>query len=111
MRFKSELLLVAAVLIVSGCATINSNRDGTNPAIGWKVVMEKSAPAYLIAVDRSECTVPTDRFERVAIGDRVFCAWRRTGSIARWSGAETPPRGGTLPPHGTLPPRPAVLPR
>lgn len=54
---------------------------GTQPGswVGYKQVMEKRAPAYLIATDKSECTVSSDKYEDVLPGDRVLCTWKSTG--------------------------------
>jgi hypothetical protein len=83
MRRRSVRFLLAAVLVFGGCASYRSPADGRTPSLGWKVVMEKAPPAYLIAVDRMECTVSRDRFEKVSVGDRVLCAWRESGFVAR----------------------------
>ena len=41
-----------------------------------KRVAGKEEPATLIAVDRSECTVTSDRFRSTRVGDHVLCDWR-----------------------------------
>jgi hypothetical protein len=44
-----------------------------------KRLASKEAPATLVAVDRSRCAVPTDRFEKAKIGDHVWCNWHAEG--------------------------------
>ena len=43
-----------------------------------KRVDGKESPATLVAVDRSRCTVPADRFRDIQVGDDVVCAWTAT---------------------------------
>ncbi len=74
------LVALALAFLVSACATLpfGGRKDSRN-GVGWKQVMEKIAPSYLIAVDRTECTVTAERFAEVAPGDNVFCVWRVQG--------------------------------
>lgn len=94
MRHGARLLLPALVLILSGCASLRSG-DGSSPVLGWKVVMQKSEPTYLLAGDGTECTVPQDRYDRTHVGDRVFCAWRRSGGMSGSAGGGLPLRAAS----------------
>jgi hypothetical protein len=80
-RFAVPFLIL---LLFSGCVR-SGDYYRTSPAagIGWKVVMETRPPAYLVAVDGTECTVSAERFKQVNAGDRVLCAWRREGMSPR----------------------------
>lgn len=75
---------ILALLLLSACIR-SGDPYRTSPAagIGWKVVMDKRPPAYLVAVDGTECTVSAERFQQVNPGDRVLCAWRREGMSLR----------------------------
>lgn len=70
-------------LVVAGCATLGGRggEDGGG-GVGWKMVMEKVPPSYVIAVDRSECTVSAERYAEIEVGKQAFCAWsaRRDGT-------------------------------
>ncbi len=104
-RRACGLVLVA---LAGGCAVLGGRGDGGRTETGWKMVMEKVPPAYLVAVDRSECTVSETRFAKIREGDNVLCAWR-VGSIAT-----DPRRGPTLGEPDRLPrpdAPPARLPR
>lgn len=81
------LLLLAGAL--SGCAMPRGSGEDAS-VVGWKTVMQKVAPAYLIAVDRSQCTVTAERYEKAKEGDSFFCAWSRS-AVAKG------PQGGPLP--------------
>jgi hypothetical protein len=75
------VLLLLALLLLSGCIRSgDSYRRSPAAGVGWKVVMDKRPPAYLVAVDGTECTVSAERFRQVDPGDRVLCAWRREGA-------------------------------
>ncbi|MGH7444661.1 MAG: hypothetical protein ACREKM_07280 [Longimicrobiales bacterium] len=69
-----------ALIMTTGCAYLGGrqNDDGRG-GIGWKMVMEKLPPSYLIAVDRSECTVTAKRYSEVEVGEQAFCAWGTPG--------------------------------
>lgn len=71
-------LACALILIIpaSGCSFLRGPGDGGRTETGWKMVMQKVPPAYLVAVDRSECTVSAERYEKTREGDNVFCVWR-----------------------------------
>src|SRR5690606_1692345 len=71
--------LACALMLIgtgSGCSFLRAPGDGGRTETGWKMVMEKVPPAYLVAVDRSECTVSAERYEKTREGDNVFCVWR-----------------------------------
>lgn len=40
-----------------------------------KCIVDKVAPAYLVAADGSECTVTEKRFRETRVGDMVLCMW------------------------------------
>jgi hypothetical protein len=44
--------------------------------IGFKQVTDKREPAYLVAMDGTECTVSRGAFQKARVGESVFCAWR-----------------------------------
>ena len=41
-----------------------------------KRVAGKEEPATLIAADRSECTVTSERLRKTSVGDNELCDWR-----------------------------------
>ena len=95
--------VLASLIIVAGCKSSPSSRptgsDGRTPlpapssgVIGRKQPAEgifglpevrairkkvngKEDPSTLIAIDRSSCIVPADKFKDTKIGDTVFCDW------------------------------------
>jgi hypothetical protein len=73
------LLLGFVLLLPVGCLPYGQ-REVPNPTrsggVGVKEVVDKREPAYLIAVDGTECTVVAATFNRTRIGQRVFCVWR-----------------------------------
>jgi len=81
-------LLLAVVL--AGCASNRgANGEGTT-VLGWKTVMQKVSPAYLIAVDRSQCTVSADRFSKAKEGESFLCAWSRSAVAGDPQGSPYP---------------------
>jgi hypothetical protein len=44
-------------------------------AISRRRVDAKEEPAALIAIDRTRCAVPSDKFRDVKVGDTVACNW------------------------------------
>jgi hypothetical protein len=64
------------VLLLGACSSPFS--QGRQSTVGWKQVLEKREPVYLIAVDLSECTVTKERYAKINPGDNVFCNWRAT---------------------------------
>lgn len=91
--FVKRCVHIAALLLLAGawsaCAMPRGNGEDAS-VVGWKTVMQKVPPAYLIAVDRSQCTVTAERYEKAKEGDSFFCAWSR-------SAVATGPQGGPLP--------------
>jgi hypothetical protein len=79
---NAAVLLIAAILL-SGCiAPMRMPQDNTlmkgsasTGSLGRKPVTGKREPAYLIAVDGTECTVSKKKFKKVKVGDAVFCLW------------------------------------
>ena len=47
-----------------------------SPNMTLKRVAGKQEPATLIADDRSECTVTSERFRKTSVGDKALCDWR-----------------------------------
>ncbi len=86
------LALAIAVSALSGCALTQRVQAGGSTGPGYKTVSTKEAPATLVALDGSECRVTADRFERVAVGERVWCYWLARGGVAGPPGAD--PVGG-----------------
>ena len=63
------------VLLLCSCS-LPWTQGRSRTTVGWKQVMEKREPVYLIAIDRTECTVTKEKFAQIKPGDSVFCAWR-----------------------------------
>jgi hypothetical protein len=77
-RLLFLLLLLISALVVSGCATMSPLRTQSpvrSSGVGMKQVAEKREPNYLIAIDRTECTVSRQSFDKVKVGSRVLCLW------------------------------------
>lgn len=74
------ILWIMALCVACGCATDPGTRRGEGYRIGSKMVAGKEAPATLYAEDGSHCLVTPGRFERVRIGDRVWCNWEVRGA-------------------------------
>jgi hypothetical protein len=81
---KHRLLLLffvlLSVILLSGCMQrLGVRRPSPSPdsssKVGFKVVVDKREPTYLVAADRTSCTVSADRFRKVRVGSRVLCAW------------------------------------
>lgn len=111
---RTRLVPLGLALLAVGCASLPwGGRENRGDAVGWKMVVEKAPPSYLVALDRSECVVTEKRWKKIAEGDQVFCAWHRTrvaGSHmmqhdrmrpAPVTGREPParPRTGSRPPR------------
>ena len=60
-------------LVASSCSLVM--QSGINIPAERKVVVDKEAPNRLIARDQTQCTVPDNRFESLAIGATVSCVW------------------------------------
>jgi hypothetical protein len=83
---RPVVLTLLLALLVAGCTTMPGFRRNDslrpNDTIGWKQVFDKSPPAYLIAVDRSVCTVSAERFAQIRPGQRVLCDWKHGSGVA-----------------------------
>lgn len=86
------IVLAFALFALSGCALPQRFQAGGPTGPGYKTVSTKVEPATLVAFDGSECRVTADRFERVAVGERVWCYWLGRGGVAGPPGAD--PVGG-----------------
>lgn len=75
------LVLAIAVFGLSGCTLTQRLQAGGPSGPGYKTVSTKEEPATLVALDGSECRVTADRFERVAVGERVWCYWLVRGGV------------------------------
>jgi hypothetical protein len=77
-------VVAALAFVVASCAYTGNSADGgagkPSPTVnpGWKTVVEKREPVYLIADDRSECQTSADNFKKAQVGKRKFCLWTRT---------------------------------
>jgi hypothetical protein len=73
-------------LLLGGCINTpfgaRSEPRRLQEGLFWKQVFDKSPPAYLIAVDRTVCTVSAERFNQVRVGQRVLCDWKSNGIVA-----------------------------
>lgn len=78
---RNAAALVIATIFISGCIAPMNQDDSlmkgssSSGSLGRKPVTGKREPAYLIAVDGTECTVSTKKFKKVKVGDAVFCLW------------------------------------
>ena len=93
----TRLLMIALLAVsVSSCALTNRLQlggDGGGP--GRKTVSAKEEPLTLVALDGTECTVTSAKFNRTKIGDMVWCAWRSRGGARPPGGVGGPiPIGG-----------------
>lgn len=86
-RFLSRVGTLAALLLLPSCVSFpipERMSQGAGGSLGWKPLAQKRPPNLLISVSRDTCEVPRSRFERVQIGDLVFCYWRsRRGGLGR----------------------------
>ncbi len=119
-RFKTRFIRAAPVLllalIAAGCGWAHGNGENGS-TVGWKTVMRKVEPAYLIAVDRSQCTVSPERFAKAEEGKGFFCAWSGGAVATRPKGSPYPgedvgiprsPDQPHVPPPSTPPHQPTV---
>ena len=77
-RTLSLLSVLFVAVILTGCAFPLLERDpafNKGSGLNVKPVSAKRDPAYLIAVDGSECTVSKKRFDKVKVGDNQLCLW------------------------------------
>ena len=78
-------LLAVSLLALSGCATSEALPPEGPVGPGTKIVTSKVEPSTLVAADGTLCNVTPLKFRDTAIGDGVWCDWRRR--------SEGPPRG------------------
>lgn len=57
--------------------TGTSARGSGTSDVGRKAVYGKEDPATLVAQDGTRCAVTEKRYRETAIGEVVWCAWRR----------------------------------
>ena len=80
-RAVYRLATSALLFSTAACASIPlpdvAGRE--TPDLERKRVAAKHEPAELIAVDGTRCTAGSGKFERVKLGDRVWCIWQRSG--------------------------------
>jgi hypothetical protein len=93
MGVRPLLLATLAVLTLTACMQPLPGRrqivqDG-KPGIGYKMVMRKMDPNYLIAIDQTTCQVSPERYRQVRERQRVLCDWKAGPLFAR-------PDGGIL---------------
>jgi hypothetical protein len=74
---------------LSGCFWARGSGEARG-MIGWKTVMRKMDPVYLIAVDGSQCTVTEEKFKKAKEGERFFCAWSGGAVATRPEGRPYP---------------------
>lgn len=78
--------MAASVFLVSAtaCASVPlpdvAGRD--TPDLERKVVVAKREPQVLVAGDGTRCAASGSKFERVQLGDGVWCLWQRSGTSA-----------------------------
>jgi hypothetical protein len=76
---RLQRLVLLALILTAGCAVLPRkpvyNRMTGTTGIARKKVVDKREPTWLIAGDRTRCSVSTEKYERTGIGDRVICAW------------------------------------
>ncbi len=71
-------LVVLALVLLAGCALPFRTRrpnTGGETHVGWKKVVDKRPPTWLVATDRSVCTVSSGKYDHTSLGDVVLCAW------------------------------------
>jgi hypothetical protein len=86
------LRLGILVLAVSGCGLSQKVQVGDPSGPGNKSVSGKEEPWTLVAVDGTLCKTTAAKFERVKIGDRVWCYWRERGETTVGVGGRVPVR-------------------
>jgi hypothetical protein len=79
MSRTATVVALFLAISMSGCSALSPFKgpDGLLKASSmlWKPVSAKRDPAYSIAVDGTECTVPKKRYDKIKIGDNAFCVW------------------------------------
>lgn len=75
--------LALACILTAGCFIFPGSRRNAD-GLGWKAVMEKREPVYLIAIDGTECTVSSERWAQAKPGRQFFCHWQRPEAITGW---------------------------
>jgi hypothetical protein len=78
-RSMARMASMGSVLVQVSCVSLplpNRLSGGPDQAVGWKLVVDKREPNFLLASDRTECEVTRERFDGVKEGESVFCQWR-----------------------------------
>jgi hypothetical protein len=88
-------LAVLAGATLAGCLALPGNRT-----VARRRVVDKVSDTLLVAADRSRCPVPAQTFAEVRLGDRRWCAWRRSDALPEADEVPRTPR--------REPPRPTV---
>jgi hypothetical protein len=78
------LLVLPFCVLLTGCVMLQPLKKRepdtaltrNTAGIGFKQVTDKREPAYLVAMDGTECTVSREAFRKVRVGESVFCVWR-----------------------------------
>src|SRR5690606_38508150 len=90
LKRRARVLPVLCLAIgLSGCFWARGSGEARG-MIGWKTVMRKMDPVYLIAVDGSQCTVTEEKFKKAKEGERFFCAWSGGAVATRPEGRPYP---------------------
>lgn len=103
---RRHFLLALPFALLAGCTWLgHGTNDPAHPYVGWKQVMRKVPPVYLVATDRTQCTVTDEKYRKVKEGDVVFCTWSaaamaRTGGDG-WRTDRTGPPGRSAPRSAT----------
>jgi hypothetical protein len=78
--FVRLIAIAAFAMTLAGCALAplgsRNAADQGRTGLGWKTVARKVEPAYLVATDQTSCTVSSERFRDVRVGQRVLCNWQ-----------------------------------
>lgn len=72
-------VILGGVVLLTSCASVpvpDRLSGGRGGSLGWKTVVEKREPGYVIAADRTTCEVSQDRYRKAREGNRFFCHWR-----------------------------------
>lgn len=74
---RTSVVVLVAGVTLGGCGIPLQHQEALRKAssVFAKPVSAKRDPVYLIAVDGTECTVPKKRFDKIKVGDNVFCVW------------------------------------